>query len=226
MTKSKGDRLIAVRSVDQEKRYRAAIAKLHATIVTHPNALELECCLVRECETVRSLPAEDRFGSQRRADKEKRDRAPGIAKAATKVARYVRSFPHATGFQNMGAMIRLADQLDAFAKLARDPKFGRSGPFDWRTAVPGIVFDHPIDDGRHKKLIDLPTRLAFCLVMWCRCLTGADRIPQYGMPMPRAGRPLYDVVDEFVVAALGEERRISAKDRMRGTKGLQLGPWK
>jgi hypothetical protein len=154
-------------------------------------------------------------------------RAPGIAKAATKVARYVRSFPHATGFQNMEAMIRLADQLDTFAKLAQDPRFGRTGPYDWRTVVPGIVYDQPIDDGRHKKPIDLPTRLAFHLVAWCRCLTGADRmIPNFGTPMPRGGRPLYDVVDEFIAAALGEERRINAKDRIRGTKGMQLGPWK
>jgi hypothetical protein len=108
----------------------------------------------------------------------------------------------------------------------------RRGPWAHRTSIPGARFDKPLDEGRHKKLVDPATVLGFHLVFWLRAFTteaetGTGPRPGDGVPMPKTGDPHFKVAEEFILCAFGDQlmESFDLADRLRKLPKMQYLSW-
>jgi hypothetical protein len=131
------------------------------------------------------------------------------------------------------AVGRLAAQL-ARSAIEHNPA-GR-GPWVHRSSIPGARFAKPLDDARHKKLVNRATVLGFHLVFWLRAFsmeagTVARPRPSDGAPMPMSGKPHYKVAEEFIWCAFGDEmledqqETFDLADRLRKLPQMQYLSW-
>ena len=137
--------------------------------------------------------------------------------------------PDKKEFELSKAMALLAEQL---ARSAVELNPARRGPWMHRTSIPGAMFDKALDQGKHKRLPDWATVLGFHLVFWLRAFTtaaetGKGVMVSAGAAIPEAGKPHYNVAEEFVLCALGESAPagFNLADRLRKLPQLQYGDW-
>jgi hypothetical protein len=238
---------------DIKDRYAPAFKQLRRGLksLTPESLMELELMLVRECEEARGVK-KDAYAEKRSSDRDAAASSSGASNAAKMLARYLRAHKDQTAWVYMAVALGLRRKgldlilrprehvamsgseglallMDQIAEsVVRHNPAGR-GPFLHRFSVPGALFERPIDIKRQKRLVARDTVLGFHLVFWLRALTDPSATrPCDGAPMPRVGKPHYEIAQVFVDCALERKSPDDPRwlaDRLRKVQGMQYLSW-